>query len=94
MRILPVVDARWDATRLGCADNSCAWLAPPCRVRCLMPPCRVYCQGTEYWKVKNSWGSSWGESGYIRMAMGKNMCGIAQQPSYPTGAMAAASTSA
>lgn len=30
-----------------------------------------------YWKVRNSWGKSWGESGYIRLAYGQNTCGIA-----------------
>ncbi len=40
--------------------------------------------GSKYWLVKNSWNTSWGDMGYIKMAKDKdNMCGVASSASYP-----------
>merc|ERR1712226_1500523 len=39
--------------------------------------------GTPYWTVKNSWGTAWGDNGYILMRRNyNNMCGVAATPAY------------
>jgi len=42
---------------------------------------------SDYWIVKNSWGTGWGDNGYILIAYddsGEGICGINEEGVYPT----------
>ena len=45
--------------------------------------------GIKYWLVKNSWSTTWGDQGYVKIARSDStndagICGIAMQPSFPS----------
>jgi C1A family cysteine protease len=45
--------------------------------------------GIKYWLVKNSWSTSWGDQGYVKIARSDStndpgVCGIAMDPSFPS----------
>jgi len=45
--------------------------------------------GIDYWNVKNSWSTTWGDQGYVKIARSDStndagICGIGMQPSFPS----------
>merc|ERR1711862_857439 len=80
-----------------CVDAGAAWFLYNGGV--LSGPCTTDCEhmvlvvgyghdprGGDFWRVKNSWGTSWGMEGYILLARGKGglgECGIFNRPTFP-----------
>lgn len=40
--------------------------------------------GSSYWRIRNSWGTGWGESGFIRLQQGSDLCKVSDDATYPT----------
>ena len=70
------VDAtKWQTYKSGILSNCCSG-------KCTLDHgVLIVGYGDNYWIIKNSWGSSWGESGYIRVAYGNNECALNESPS-------------
>jgi len=43
-----------------------------------------YDTANNYWIIRNSWAADWGEKGYLRLEMGKDLCKVAGDVTFPT----------
>jgi C1A family cysteine protease len=67
--------SQWQSYKSGVMDFACA--------KSLNHAILAVGYAPNYYIVRNSWGASWGQQGYVMMVRGKNLCGIGQEPSYP-----------
>jgi len=66
--------SQWQSYKTGVMDFACA--------KSLNHAILAVGYAPNYYIVRNSWGASWGQQGYVMMVRGKNLCGIGQEPSY------------
>lgn len=73
--------SKWSGYRGGIfGTNSADCSSDPNRVNhCVL----VVGYTDQYWLIKNSWGTGWGENGYIKLARTGNTCSIASWAVYP-----------
>jgi len=66
--------SQWQSYKSGVMDFACG--------KSLNHAILAVGYASNYYIVRNSWGASWGQGGYVMMVRGKNLCGIASEPSY------------
>lgn len=74
----------WNSYSGGIMTN-CGCATTPCTANDLTHAVQAVGVDTSsggYWKVRNQWGTGWGESGYIRLSYGANTCGIASDNAF------------
>ena len=64
-------------------SQACGPMAADAQDHCVMATGFNVTAPTPYWIVRNSWASTWGEEGYIRLEMAKNTCGLADDATIP-----------
>jgi len=73
------VDARYwqDYTGGIMAEWQCDWVVQ--LDHCVQAVGYDTTASTPFWIVRNSWGTDWGEAGYIRLQYGANTCGLTDE---------------
>merc|ERR1719150_284409 len=72
-----VAAASWQSYRSGILSK-----CPGSIDHCIEVVGYDFANNPPYWILQNSWGAYWGESGYIRIEAGKNLCKISDDASY------------
>jgi C1A family cysteine protease len=78
------VDARYwqDYTSGVMTEWQCDWIVQ--LDHCVQAVGYDTTASTPFWIVRNSWGTDWGENGYIRLQYGTNTCGLTQEATTAT----------
>lgn len=68
----------WDMYKKGVYSRKCSGAASELD-HCVQLVGFDQTGSTPYWILRNSWNTDWGEAGFMRLAMGKNLCGVADE---------------